>query len=507
MSVEECNFYNEYLRKNNIVDKEVLEVIREADSRTHNIVKVRCLKCGNIYNKELRELKKTPCRVCVPISPKINNIKHMTDKLKESIEEKVLNECVRRNFKCYTKVFNGIETRLELECENNHRISISAHSFLSGTGCKQCFNMVRGRKRYIEYDKHFREKLEKELGDTYEVIEVGKRAHDKCLIRCKNCGMLWRPNMTDVYYNHAGCMCRVVRYCRSNSEEKIAQFVEGLGFKVIRNYRIPKRGGYEIDIFIPDLRIGIEYNGLYWNSTEYHDKNYHKMKREMCYSEGIRLIQIWEDQFLRNEELIFNKINYVCGYDRSNIINTRKCAVEELSVSEYKEIMKNHIQGGDKPQIRLGLKFDSIIVAAIGLAKPNLSRSSKEQQKLNQLELTRFVTNINYRVPGALSKFMSYIKKNFKADSVYSYADLDLVDKNKNVYVSSGFEEEKECMPDYSYVIKSKREHRYKYRKSKLKKLFSEVYSDEKTEKEMMESMGYYQIWNSGFIKYRYYLK
>ena len=55
------------------------------------------------------------------------------------------------------------------------------------------------------------------------------------------------------------------------------------------------KGFKEIDILIPDLKIGIEYNGLFWHNENRKGKTpVHLEKLEMCKNNGYNLIQIFE---------------------------------------------------------------------------------------------------------------------------------------------------------------------------------------------------------------------
>ena len=49
----------------------------------------------------------------------------------------------------------------------------------------------------------------------------------------------------------------------------------------------------ELDIFMPEHNLTVEYNGIYWH--RHHDKNYHLNKTEQCAAKGIQLLHIFED--------------------------------------------------------------------------------------------------------------------------------------------------------------------------------------------------------------------
>lgn len=71
--------------------------------------------------------------------------------------------------------------------------------------------------------------------------------------------------------------------------------------------------GKEIDIYFPQKKIGIEFNGLRWH-TEWFGKrepDYHLKKTEECNRKGIGLIQIFEDEYVNKKQLVLNKIKHI----------------------------------------------------------------------------------------------------------------------------------------------------------------------------------------------------
>lgn len=77
----------------------------------------------------------------------------------------------------------------------------------------------------------------------------------------------------------------------SKKEEALAAWIEANNVEVIRNYSANSIS--EIDIYIPQLNIGFEFNGIYWHSTKHKSKNYHINKTRCCYKRGIKIYHIW----------------------------------------------------------------------------------------------------------------------------------------------------------------------------------------------------------------------
>ena len=86
------------------------------------------------------------------------------------------------------------------------------------------------------------------------------------------------------------------------------------GIKFITNTRKPLKK-YELDIFIPSHNIAIEVNGMYYHSTKFRTKDYHKNKFNLCEQLGIRLLTLWEDEILKNPGIVREKIKYMLGMD------------------------------------------------------------------------------------------------------------------------------------------------------------------------------------------------
>ena len=86
----------------------------------------------------------------------------------------------------------------------------------------------------------------------------------------------------------------------SKQECEIYEYIRELlpNEEILQRARNVLDNNKEIDIYIPRLNIGIEYNGLVWHSERFNkDRNYHLKKLEECNEKGIKLIQIFEDEW------------------------------------------------------------------------------------------------------------------------------------------------------------------------------------------------------------------
>src|SRR5690606_34992262 len=88
-------------------------------------------------------------------------------------------------------------------------------------------------------------------------------------------------------------------YFKSQEEDEIYDLIKSLGVKAIRsdNKTIYP---HHLDILIPNKQVAFEYNGLYWHSSGLDFKyptNKHQMKAEKSRKVGVRLYQIFENEW------------------------------------------------------------------------------------------------------------------------------------------------------------------------------------------------------------------
>ena len=129
----------------------------------------------------------------------------------------------------------------------------------------------------------------------------------------------------------AGKGCPICGNSISKCEDEIYYFLCGF----IPKEEISKRNrnvlnGYEIDIYIPKYKIGIEYNGLRWHSSKFKkDNNYHLKKLEQCEERGITLIQIFEDEYLYHKAAVLALIKSIIPNANKHTILSKQITTEQ----------------------------------------------------------------------------------------------------------------------------------------------------------------------------------
>jgi hypothetical protein len=217
----------------------------------------------------------------------------------------------------------------------------------------------------------------------------------------------------------------------------------------------------EIDIYIPELNIGFEFNGVYWHSDFYKEKNFHSYKSKFFMERGIRIIHIWEDDWINKSDIIKSQIKNLMGLSKK--IGARKCKVVEITdVNVAKNFLNsNHIQGWVNSKIKLGLIFEDRLISIMTFD----SFEGRKKMLENEYNLNRFCNLLDYSVIGGASKLLNYFVEKFNPKRVISYSDRDW--SIGELYKKLEFEKVSESDADYKYVVEGKRIHKSNFKKSK----------------------------------------
>jgi hypothetical protein len=278
-------------------------------------------------------------------------------------------------------------------------------------------------------------------------------------------------------------------YDSSLVDSEILKFLEDNNVQNIITSDRKILSGKELDIYLPDYNLAIEFNGTYWHSEEAgKDSHYHVNKTLRCLESGIKLIQIFEHQWLEKKKIFKSVILNHLG--KSNRIYARKCEIVELeNVTTFLE--SNHLQGTCSSAIKLGLIYDNELVSVMTFGK---SRFNKNYE----YELIRFCNKLNTTVIGGASKLLSNFKTLYSPKSIISYANLQWSDGS--LYKKLGFTQLNVSSPNYWWIKKEIVLPRYKCQRHKLKDLLMDKFNPELSEKENMELNGYSRLFDCGNI-------
>ena len=394
----------------------------------------------------------------------------------------------------YSKVkYINNRTKVCIICPEHGEFWQTPSNHMYGYGCAKCANSLNAENHTSNTDI-FIEKAKLMHLNKYDYSKVKYiNNRTKVCIICPEHGEFWQT--PDAHLSNKGCpKCGRVM---SNPEDEIVNVLDKFCSQQ-RNHTILK--GKELDIFIPSLKIGIEYNGLRWHSEEFgKDHRYHLDKLNKCNEQGIKLIQIFEDEWINHRKICESKLRQICGLNTNPKIFGRKCEIREISNKNeaYDFLDKNHIQGRTGFSVGLGAYHEGKLVGVMTFKK----------EKDGYWDLNRFATDINYQCVGIGGKLFKYFTKHYDFKEIKSFADRRwTTDPTDNLYIKLGFEFDSFVEPTYWYynpkVDRYKRFHKFGFRKQSLHNQYGLPL--EMTEREMTTTLGYTRIWDCGLIKYIY---
>jgi len=120
---------------------------------------------------------------------------------------------------------------------------------------------------------------------------------------------------------------------RSSEENEIVNFLQLNGItNIIRNTRSLLPSRKEIDIYLPDYNIAIEYNGVYWHHEDitHITRSYHAEKFKECERLGIQLITIFSNFWKSKNEIVKNILKSKLKLQTTSVY-ARKCNITEVS--------------------------------------------------------------------------------------------------------------------------------------------------------------------------------
>lgn len=220
---------------------------------------------------------------------------------------------------------------------------------------------------------------------------------------------------------------------------------------------------YEIDVWIPSRNVAIEFHGLYWHSggkNEEFDKKRHRKKYELCKEKGIKLIQIFSDEWLNSKETVKSIIAHALKKSTKKL-NARDCTVSIIDQKTSKKFLDQyHVSGSTRSTKHYGLTHKTIgLVGVLTVRKPI---QKKWGEQLFEISRMAFVNNCSIR--GGASKLISWVEKNLndRCNGLISYAELRYGEGK--VYEDCGFERKSDSITNYWYTDGIKRYDRFKFR-------------------------------------------
>lgn len=154
------------------------------------------------------------------------------------------------------------------------------------------------------------------------------RCGDTIKVYCGTCGKLEHRKLKNLFVFSRSSMKKgsppVCQKCKSElysskAEKEIADYISTFySGELIRNSR-EIISPLELDLYYPEKRIAIEFNGDYWHSEKFKDKYYHYNKFISCKEKDIILVSIFEQDWNDKRDKIKEYLLYLFNNKENNL--------------------------------------------------------------------------------------------------------------------------------------------------------------------------------------------
>lgn len=279
----------------------------------------------------------------------------------------------------------------------------------------------------------------------------------------------------------------------SKAELEVLDFLNELehGFKNTKIF------GIELDGYNPNIKVAMEFNGLYWHSESIKGKNLHERKYRICKENDIRLFTIFEDEWKHRQSQVKSFIR--AALNKNDIkLYARELKLEIVAAKHHTALRflnDNHIQGiPGIPKIVCHIillnDLDEIV---------SVMTFSKHHRNESEIVLSRYCVKSNHSIIGGAQRLFKHAIDYFKCD-IKTWSDNRWTEGN--MYDRLGFKLHQTLAKDYSYIVPGNacvRISKQSMTKTKMKA------SENQTEYERALELGFDRIWDCGKKTWIYY--
>lgn len=170
----------------------------------------------------------------------------------------------------------------------------------------------------------------------YGANELAPNSTMRVVVTCSECGSL-RDTRADAAVLTARCRpCGARKAVMSQSsmpkvsqgQREVTAYVDSLATEVVTDNAVGVIGTYHLDLYLPEARLAVEYNGDFWHSHKQKVRegkpsayDYHHRKRDLCANKGITLAFVWEADWKSRQVEVKDALKrLVCGEEPAPIL-------------------------------------------------------------------------------------------------------------------------------------------------------------------------------------------
>mgnify|MGYP002520696254 CR=1 FL=1 len=209
---------------------------------------------------------------------------------------------------------------------------------------------------------------------------------------------------------------------KSQYEDQLFTYLQSLGIDNIERHNRTICNGQELDLYLPEFKVAVEFNGEYWHNSTRLPKDYPYTKSKICEDQGIRLIHVYEHQWKDpTKQAILKSILKNALGKNTNVIYARKCEIRELKKKDVELFsQRNSLHGHRNASIYLGLFYQEELVEVMTFGKAYFSKDSSIDY-----ECIRSITKLDTTVVGGMNKLFKYFISKWNPHKVLYYVDYN----------------------------------------------------------------------------------
>lgn len=402
-----------------------------------------------------------------------------------------------------TASYVNAHTLLSITCPTHGVFQQSPTNHIQGKGCPKC-KATAISDRCLKTTEAFVRDAEQVWGsDKYDYSLVSyEGAARRVRIKCVKHGKVFEQTPTNHLSGKEGCtQCN---HMKSKGEDSVFEFLSMFTRAESRVKQI--LGSRELDIYLPDAKLAVEYCGEFHHSHKDADheranKHKHFQKYRDCKAQGIRLITLYESEWKEHNYAVRRLLRNAVGKSKGKLM-ARKCELRKVTSAEARAFYdRYHPQGGSGHGEHYALFWKGKMVACMRFV---LGANDRGAGAANRVwTLGRYATRIT--VAGAASKLFKAFLQEYNPPVVKSFSDNRFFDGG--MYEQLGFVLDAEVPPDYQVWhqklgVRPKPHFQRRLIPARIKELGSDLVfdpdTDPRTEAEITYALGAGRIYDCG---------
>jgi len=449
------------------------------------------------------------CKTCAA-RESMSNYSHTTNKRRAYTDiSGLITKAIAVHGDSYTylnSVYINAHTRLNVTCKLHGDFGVSPTNLVQGKGCPICGNK-RSQIKQTKSIQTFINEAKVVWGDLFDYSDVVYLGAKKAVsLKCNTHNEIF--TQTPGEHLSGKNPCTKCNHMKSSQEDYIANFLSKFTTVIRRDRTVisPK----ELDIYMPELNLAIEYCGMYWHSSfnaedEAKFKTKHIDKYRLAAKAGVRVITIYEHEWLTRRKQILRLLRNAINASKGRVF-ARKCTVVKVAHTEAVKFFEGyHPQGGAGSGTNFGLYWKGKLVSCMRFTLGVNDRGSNTNRVWT---LSRYASRVTV-VGGASRLFKAFVSE-YDPSTVKSFSDNRYF--AGGMYAQLGYEMESESDADYSVwsqktnTLKPKSNYQRRTLAARQKDQGVDVdfiaKTDPRTEKEVTYAMGCGRIYDCGKKKW-----